>query len=249
MPQIDESNPVLYKYRSLDINTLEMLRSGKVWFSHRRQLNDPFDCTPNIDMYMDDQSTEKMFQMSGRQLPDDATIEQMRADLIEHLNQTLDKSGVFCVTSTNNNELMWAHYADNHYGLAIGYQPDSELFHDKSLIRYLPCKVGYDGPGTISGKNILSRMERQEPKGDIDDATDAMFFSKNPIWNYENEYRFISPLSYGLKSLKASVCSVIYGMRFDGTKRELVKKFLPEGAVEYSVVMGDKELQVVPIIR
>ena len=247
MPKIDEANPILYNYRSLDLNTLEMLRSREVWFSRRERLNDPFDCMPIIDMSMDDKSIVKLFRMSGRQIPEGAGIEQMREELIKHLQKQLDKSGVFWLTSANDNELMWAHYADNHRGLTIGYQPKTELFHSKEMYRYLPAMVEYLGRGSISGEDFLSRKENRDEAGMTQRALNAMFFSKNLAWEHEHEYRFIWPLSHGLRKLEADIKSVTYGMKFDRNKRELVRSFLPDGIEELVTSMNGTKLVVEPI--
>jgi hypothetical protein len=44
----DPNVRVLYKYRSCDRNSLDLLRTDRVWFSTPSQLNDPFDCNVRL---------------------------------------------------------------------------------------------------------------------------------------------------------------------------------------------------------
>lgn len=69
-------------------------------------------------------------------------------------------------------------------------------------------------------------------------------FSKNPLQEYEEEYRIIWTRAHGLR---ADLRSVVYGMRFDKLKLGLVKSLLPAGVEEFVVAMNGSELIVKPV--
>ena len=49
-------------------------------------------------------------------------LEQLRLKQIEDFRNT----ALFCATRTNDNLLMWAHYAEQHTGAVLGFKPDVE---------------------------------------------------------------------------------------------------------------------------
>ena len=53
---------VLYKYRSFDEWTLDLITSGRVWFADPASFNDPLDCYPSVEI---DCSGEKMIEATA----------------------------------------------------------------------------------------------------------------------------------------------------------------------------------------
>lgn len=89
---------IIYKYRVLNIHTIDSLLNGYLSFSYLQKLNDPLDMP--------------IFQMQNNVF----------------LKQALFKKEVFkvsCFTRNCSNNLMWSHYADSHQGICIGYRISS----------------------------------------------------------------------------------------------------------------------------
>src|SRR5205814_7955126 len=60
-----------------------------------------------------------------------AMLEKQRDELAKRFR----RYGIFCATRTYSNLLMWAHYADKHFGAVMGLLPDSEKDSFLRLIR------------------------------------------------------------------------------------------------------------------
>ncbi|KHD23099.1 hypothetical protein NM09_20265 [Vibrio caribbeanicus] len=99
---------------------------------------------------------------------------------------------IICVTTEYNNNLMWAHYGDQHYGCALEF---SDVYKDKprnleeGFVRYHENLSPRSNPIDMmlfgETKEVRSRM--------IED----IIFSKRTSWAYEKEYRFMFAESFG----------------------------------------------------
>jgi len=85
---------LFFKYRGIDANTLSSLATGKVWFSPPSQLNDPFDCAPNVIRDIAERQLDELLALfvplksrRGRKAKED-WVEKS-------LFQQLDQCGVF----------------------------------------------------------------------------------------------------------------------------------------------------------
>lgn len=82
----------LYNYTPININTIKSILNEQLWLSHTNSFNDPVD--PSIKQF-------KKYK--------------------EDYNYLLDSIKVGCLTTKNDNTLMWSHYADKHRGICIEY--------------------------------------------------------------------------------------------------------------------------------
>ncbi len=99
---------------------------------------------------------------------------------------------ILCVTDKYDNNLMWAHYADQHFGCVLEFE---SLYSKKPRL----LREGY-----------VRYHENLQPKtntldvllyGETEEERDLMIrdvaFSKRTSWNYENEYRLMFAESFG----------------------------------------------------
>jgi hypothetical protein len=122
--------------------------------------------------------------------------------------------GVFCASryEPDNRDiltepLMWAHYASNHSGIAIGLQPDS----DESLF----FKVDYLTDEEICKRYDKLTREYAVKKGKVNSPWAELFFKyKLNFWQYENEYRkvYIGAANSYINP-HAKINEVIFGFR------------------------------------
>lgn len=89
--------------------------------------------------------------------------------------------GIFCLSETNDNILMWSHYADQHKGIAIGYDSEHPFFNQQK--QGLDFKLG----------KVKYSMKRPDKPGEFKDNY-RLFYQKSPDWKYEKEWRVISRL-------------------------------------------------------
>ena len=92
------------------------------------------------------------------------------AELVNELSKT---AGIVCFSATNDNILMWSHYADQHKGVVIGF--DSSLLSDDWI------------PVDYKNERYLLNVERLTDR----DETIKMIARKSDLWAYEEEYRFV----------------------------------------------------------
>ena len=242
---------VFYKYRSLDVNTLETLRSNKVWFATRASLNDPFDGYPEIEWPIEDSDIDEFLRLTGSSCDGLSFLEKNEL-ASDNLDDRLNRTGVFCVSTRSDEELMWAHYADNHRGLVIGYKPDKNNYCDLTAIHRTPFVVKYDGPSKIIKTQLLVLaqlyLHGYHPPM-LPQLVTAFFCRKKQAWAYESEYRFLSIDGCGLFDLKAPIVSVTYGLRFEDRRRELVRAQLPKEVVEYRICRDGQDLVQIPLCK
>ena len=80
--------------------------------------------------------------------------------------------GIVCFSATNDNILMWSHYADQHNGVVIGFESNL-LSNDWIPVDYSKERYLYDfarDAKDVEVKKVIAR--------------------KSDAWAYENEYRF-----------------------------------------------------------
>ncbi|MFD2943285.1 DUF2971 domain-containing protein [Flavobacterium notoginsengisoli] len=115
------------------------------------------------------------------------------ADFREYINKGLIKIfRILCVTNKYDNKLMWAHYADQHYGCVIEL---SDLYIERPY-NLNEGKVEYHEnlhPKTNS-LDLLLYGETQELR---DLIIKDVIFSKRSAWSYEEEYRLMYAENFG----------------------------------------------------
>ncbi|WP_322880771.1 DUF2971 domain-containing protein [Pandoraea sputorum] len=190
---------MLYKYFALGIpgttdgNELlrrleRMLSAGEVYFSSPERFNDPFDCNPKIVVpdrrskpFIDSftRSGERHGRSIGQiaqdyrerlKLPDAEWVDKVTQLAIARIRAV----GVLCVTPKRDNPLMWAHYANCHTGICVGFHRSGALM-DAQSVRYA---------GNV-------RPEYDHVSGTTDQFYDV-FFRKANCWAYEEEQRLVS---------------------------------------------------------
>lgn len=112
-----------------------------------------------------------------------------------------DLAFMTCLTETNNNTLMWSHYADNHAGICVEY--------DLKLLQEDPfgiCKHLFPiiyGNTRLVNRDIQTLLEshcalkKAIDEGYVYDGVEMlddilpMFLTKGNVWEYEKEWRII----------------------------------------------------------
>ncbi|WP_419773998.1 DUF2971 domain-containing protein [Halarcobacter sp.] len=108
-------------------------------------------------------------------------IQQLRNKFEEILNY---EWGILSLTTSKDNLLMWAHYANEHKGFTVEFSEKSNFFHKredkKSFFNHLH-KVNYS---SYRDYKDLSKKQFEE-----------VFLTKSIEWEYEEEYRVFKQLS------------------------------------------------------
>lgn len=167
-------NKHIYKYFSINENTIRTLINNELYFSSPHDYNDPFECLFNIDI----PKGSKAASMAKYEFKDN--IDSNQNDILEEIEKSLNdgilsKIGIACFSESNDDILMWSHYANYHKGICLEFdwKPFVDFFQGKK-VKYNP-----ELPTVIYSDN--------DPTEEIIKA----MFSKLDHWDYEDEVRSV----------------------------------------------------------
>jgi hypothetical protein len=192
----------LYKYLGFD-SAVRLLKQGAVRFTPATAFNDPFELNPSFDLMSkedisrlpDDPNNpgQKLFSQDAMTEMFAALGPGIQRAMAQHAGQsghfalrnneiaqfTLDSIfGILCLTECPDSLLMWAHYADNHNGVAIQFDSNHP---------FLSTEHSSGGPvNYLDERPVLSYSNINSPD---------LFFRKSTEWAYEREWRFIRRLA------------------------------------------------------
>lgn len=153
------------------------------------------------------------------------------------LERDLHNVGIFSLSASGNNQPLWAHYAGNHAGLALGFATaDGVPLADPAYtlpVIYADTKPIFEG-GFINQVQIgLSEDGRMVSHGRIA-FTDPVFrasISTKPLsWSYEQEWRFVRDQG-GLHDFPGELVSVTYGSKMPAERRAHYQALLAESGL------------------
>ena len=224
----------LYKFYAYNANSLAVLLDKAVWFSKPGTLNDPFDI--DIDFHMPTISPCELKYMicAAKGMPglSKAQLEQYEAlerdipnlscddyegirrcfntDSNNRFREDRKNWGVFCMSATNENILMWSHYADHHKGFCVEFlrSPENCLGNsDKTRPVNYSCQ--YPKPNPFDEKSY-----------------DEVFFTKAIGWKHEEEWRILDDEGDVARPLPGDITAIIFGLQMSAVHRRTVINIL-----------------------
>lgn len=181
---------IYYKYS--DLFPLSYFDEPTIKISQIEHLNDPFEFNTSENILL---SIKKYIKdMDG----DDNLVSKALDVCKAEINAMIAYNGVVSFSETPRNSLMWAHYANQHHGICIGYNEnviehitiDNTKKEDRKFLLVInkPKKVNYDNlrfdPEYIF-KSDIREISRE--------ATTNHLLKKSDEWIYEKEHRCIVP--------------------------------------------------------
>jgi len=134
----------------------------------------------------------------------------------------IENAGVFSLSESSDNELMWGYYGDGGKGVTIGFSiSEKEDFNDFTDYCLL-LKVNYSGQN-ISFEKIVNTSVAMIADNDRkpcyfqvpafnDSFLKSVFSTKNIEWAYEKEWRLVSQLS-GKRKFKVPISEIVFGLK------------------------------------
>ncbi|BFN30991.1 DUF2971 domain-containing protein [Vibrio harveyi] len=206
----------LYKFRDFNKGSLELLINKQLWFASPATLNDPFEAESSYESVLEAVWAEYPF-------PQDQQDAYKRI-----LDQQLEKTGICSFCKTKKNQLMWAHYADEHKGLCIGFN-ESKLLETNQYL--YPIEVTYQADYPY--QDIIDRFKYFQaiPGANNKDsiAGDIMYSvlgTKYTHWAYEKERRLLRHQFGAVDFLPSAVTDITFGLRMSERNIETVKRLL-----------------------
>ncbi|MCA6129139.1 DUF2971 domain-containing protein [Thalassolituus oleivorans] len=213
--------PYLFKYMPY---RKEFFENFYLRCTPRSALNDPFELRPS-DQYMRDHTWDLLAQ---REMTPETELSEELLDFNSgFLKRAFNKMGIVSFSETNDNLLMWSHYADNHRGIVVTFNTSHDFFKkDGSKSRQLG-RVQYR-------KDRMKAVPLALKNGfHMSDST-RIYFEKSDEWIYEKEHRLICDLYASNDTL----CSTEY---YDEKLRHKYPNYNPEPATKEMVSLKDIE--------
>lgn len=206
----------IFKYRKFCKSSLELLINRELWFAKPDSLNDPFEC-------------QMLFPEVLDSIWRHHTVDREEQTKIESfLKEQLKTVGICSFSRVRQNQLMWAHYADEHKGFCIGFnevrlKETSDNFHSQ-VVEY---------QDDLPYKGVIERIKYFET---IPDANSAYSISgdilssvtgiKYTNWKYEREVRLMK-LNFGaMKFSPSAVVSISFGLRMEDRDKQTLSELL-----------------------
>ena len=212
---------LVYKYRGGSFTRdLKSLKNDIFWASSTSQLNDPCEGLINIEDFEQQFNHLKnvFYQHSGNL----ALLEQLSQNIID-MKDT--KFGIFSLSKTYRDELLWSHYANSHKGFCIEYDLKQLLTGQNANHRYFDVQYSNNIP-TLD-LSIISE------KVDPDASIKTMLGYKSERWSYENELRIITEVqgnnSYDYRAVKA----IYFGLKTPKSTISKTMKTLQGRKIKY----------------
>ncbi|WP_353423351.1 DUF2971 domain-containing protein [Christensenella massiliensis] len=141
-----------------------------------------------------------------------AQMSSLRPEISEAIKKMRDTINntfyVACFSTSFDNALMWAHYANKHKGFCVEYDLERAKIDDDLLINLFP--VIYTKKRAMVPDSLFNYSDMENIKVSTDNITTVdlilSLLQKSDIWQYEDEWRLI--LYDEIKKLKDSKFSV-----------------------------------------
>jgi len=187
----------LYKYRSLataqDLQWVcKTISDHRLFWPSPLLFNDPFDCVPAHVYAGTKAQHERNARMSAqalgrgksrlqRRMMKRQALRRTASEIIETMEaanfKMMEAVGVCSLSETRDNLLMWAHYADAHAGLCLGFET---LLPAIDFASAFQVQYSEDRP-------VINLIDRTGGR----DLIDKLLLTKSSHWAYEKEWRML----------------------------------------------------------
>lgn len=209
----------LYKYRSDIYRDLLTLVNNQIYAPTVQHLNDPSETIVNDSkMY----EVFDFIEKSG--LPKNIA----KDNYAKIVDQVRTKLGIFSLSKTVFNELLWAYYANGYKGFCIEY--------DFEQLKKSISKGHLHSIFNVQYKNDIPEFSINSITDNLVDDTQflkCLIATKSMAWEREEEIR-ITLYSSGLLGISPeSVTGIYFGFRMPESDKELIKASLASRDIKY----------------
>jgi hypothetical protein len=238
--------------------------------SQRKGFNDLFDSHVNIEELTQGEIKKiyKSLPASKRNILTKETIKVLSTELSIGINKIFDAFYFFCLSTINDSNLMWSHYANDHYGFCIEWDPKTieavGVNYEESLatiklydfvldyVRLFPHNQNAfaNNPNDITPtcRNFTERLSEY-------------LLIKKKEWEYEREYRYVASkgveddarikditiehgalFTYNPKSIK----SITFGVRVEDKVVDHIRTLYPH-QIEFKHAIANRKLGIIKI--
>jgi hypothetical protein len=185
-----------YKYRSNYADGIRLLSRSRIYTPNKKQLNDPFEGIITPKIFEDYEILRPYLSISEY---------ERKINLVKKLITQIGYVGIYSLSKSWKNELLWVHYANSHHGFCIEYELD-EIILDKSKTLIFPqiLEIEYNKePPRYSLEDMENITEKQLSK--------ILIGTKSSAWKYEKEIRILFRENGEQEINQKAVKSIIFG--------------------------------------
>jgi hypothetical protein len=185
--------PFLFRYRPPTEVTLGhfegLLRENHIWASPPRGFTDSNDCRAHINFDLTRKEALRYWITTFRKLGLQHKAASREANsliakggwenpsnhakVLEDIQQTLDNTGVICLTHTALDERMWNEYAANHRGICLCFETSETPFSSTLDVNY------------------VAELPTVKINADSGEQIEAFLLTKTSSCSWEREWRFV----------------------------------------------------------
>lgn len=212
----------VYKYRGGNFERdLEALEKNYYWAPKFDDLNDPCETIINTDRFkIQSKALIKLFGKGKSEVYSE--LEKALHNVFEVRKKGI---GIYSLSKTYKDELLWAHYANSHKGFCIEYDLDILSNSYKSFETYSFPVMYKKSPPEYGVRDINNTKTEQVVK--------KLAGFKSKRWEYEQEYRIVTGFfgehPYDHKCLK----SIYFGLKMDESKKRLMMQKLKGRNIQF----------------
>lgn len=216
----------VFKYRGGEFQRdLQSLKDDYFWAPTREKLNDP--CEGLFDKEPLDIQLNGLYSMMQGGKEHEESFQEVKCS-IDNLLEFVNTSGVFSLSKSPCEELLWAHYARSHEGFCIEYDLDVLMNFENNYYETIDVKYA-NTPQKLNGLELLQQ-------GDSKKFLQVILGAKPLSWAYENEIRVITPKAgrhdYDYRAVK----TIYFGLRMDDKEKTEVMSTLRGRDIKYKQI-------------
>ena len=212
---------LLYKYRGDFERDLESLKKNLFYAPTFDKLNDPSETLINTDPF------KKQAKLIGSFFGKLKTEQFLAMEKAQNnlFNVRKNSIGIYSLSKTFNDELLWAHYSDCHKGFCIEYDSEKLLNINSSFKTYSFPFIYSKKPPEYAVKDINKTKSI--------DVIQKLAGFKSVKWKYEQEFRIVTDY-YGNHPYEYdSVKSIYFGLKMLDSEKETMMKILKGRRIQF----------------
>jgi hypothetical protein len=150
-------------------------------------------------------------------------------DTFKNFDKQLQNVGIFSLSEDPINELMWAHYGEQHCGIAIGFSNTLQtVLNDKEKclkVSYSDELPAFDSEGFLMETTVYSSGTNLQKIALNDPTFIKSITTKSKSWSYEKEWRYIEE-NTGSYPLPGKISEIIFGLRAESEMESKYRKLV-----------------------
>lgn len=224
----------VFKYRGGDekifTRDIESLEKDIFWAPTKSMLNDPCEGLVLPETLL--KQIDLVAGVLGKSSEDVNGPVEIAKQSLNDVIDLKDSAGVYSLSKSCTDELLWAHYANSHQGFCIEYDLDTLVKFGRS--DYFNFDVKYSDHPPILDINDMLKVD------DKVSFIQKLIGVKSKKWAYEKETRVVTSESGSQNYDYRAVKSIYFGLRMAEEKiQEVMKRLSGRGIKYYQIHLKD----------